>query len=203
MEALSDPCLIKDKLLLDDLVSWKFEDSVKYKYAKMIIEDEFSFNKDQKIIIWEEHPDTIDRLGEAFKKYNPILIHGSSHPSNVEKFAWRDYQINEVFKKDKTRRILIANPETIGTGSNLQFCKTVIYFSRSFKFVDFDQSYSRTERIGMIEGVTYYLLLVDKSLDIHCDNVLSNRKLLDELFLKSGLTQQDCQHIFAGIAKVA
>jgi len=202
MQALSDPCLLQGKIDIPILKNWKFEDSLKYKALISIIKNAFEDDKDQKIIIWEEHPNTIDRLGKSLSKFNPIIIHGSSTPKGKEKFSWRDDQIQNVFKKDKDRKILIANPATLGTGPNVQFCKTVIYFSRSFNFVDYDQSFSRVERIGMIEGVIYYVLLVDKSLDIHCDRVLENRKLLDNLFLKPSLTQEDCKNIFAGVAKV-
>ena len=154
-------------------------------------------NKEQKIIIWDIHPDTIDRLADKLSQYNPVVVHGQNTPKGKEKNKWRDEQV-QIFRNDKKRKILIANPETLGTGKNLQFCKTVIFYSRSFSFVDYDQSFSRNERIGMIEGITYYLLLVDHSLDIHCDNVLKNRKLLDDLFTKPGLTLQDCKNIFAG-----
>ena len=198
LESLSDPCLLKDKIVnIETLTNWKFEDSLKYKMLMQIVTDEFEYDKEQKIIIWDIHPDTIDRLADKLSQYNPVVVHGQNTPKGKEKNKWRDEQV-QIFRNDKKRKILIANPETLGTGKNLQFCKTVIFYSRSFSFVDYDQSFSRNERIGMIEGITYYLLLVDHSLDIHCDNVLKNRKLLDDLFTKPGLTLQDCKNIFAG-----
>lgn len=198
-QALSDPCLLDGKLLnLYGLTKWKFEDSVKFKTLDSLLESIWEDNPDEKIAIWEEHPGTINRLQESFKKYNPVCIHGSSTPKGEEKYAWRDSQIQQVFKKDKSRKLLIANPITLGTGVNLQFIHHVIYFTRSFDFVNNDQSISRFERAGMDGEVTYYILIIDNSLDVHLDEVLKDKALQDKLFLKEGLSTEDAKNIFSG-----
>lgn len=198
MSVLSDPLLVADKILeFGGLKNWKFEDSLKFKTANSLI-DSILEDGDEKIVIWEEHPDTIDRLGKAFEKYNPICISGATTPKGREKYEWRDEQINK-FKTDKKVKMLIANPTTLGTGTNLQFVQHVIYFSRNADFVNWDQSVSRTERIGMIGEVVYYILIVDNSLDVHIDTVLKDKETLDRLFLKQGLSTKDCKDIFAGV----
>ena len=195
---LSYPCLIEGKLLqLNGMEKWKFEDSLKFKTVDSLLGSLFEENPDEKIVIWDVHPDTISRLGKAFSKYNPIIVHGESTPKGREKYEWRDEQIAK-FKNDSTCKLLIANPVTLGTGTNLQFVRNVIYFSRTCDFVEWDQSVSRAERIGMIGEVTYWILLVDKSLDIHVDTILNDKETLDRLFLKQGLTTKDCKDIFAG-----
>ena len=198
MSVLSDPLLVADKILeFGGLKNWKFEDSLKFKTANSLI-DSILEDDDEKIVIWEEHPDTIDRLGKAFEKYNPICISGTTTPKGREKYEWRDEQINK-FKTDKKVKILIANPATLGTGTNLQFVRHVIYFSRNADFVNWDQSVSRTERIGMVGDVMYYILIMDNSLDVHMDTILKDKETLDRLFLKQGLTTKDCKDIFAGV----
>jgi len=198
MSVLSDPLLVADKILeFGGLKNWKFEDSLKFKTANSLI-DSILEDGDEKIVIWEEHPDTIDRLGKAFEKYNPICISGTTTPKGREKYEWRDEQINK-FKTDKKVKILIANPTTLGTGTNLQFVRHVIYFSRNADFVNWDQSVSRTERIGMVGDVIYYILIMDNSLDVHMDTILKDKETLDRLFLKQGLTTKDCKDIFAGV----
>jgi len=198
MSVLSDPLLVADKILeFGGLKNWKFEDSLKFKTANSLI-DSILEDGDEKIVIWEEHPDTIDRLGKAFEKYNPICISGTTTPKGREKYEWRDEQINK-FKTDKKVKILIANPATLGTGTNLQFVRHVIYFSRNADFVNWDQSVSRTERIGMVGDVIYYILIMDNSLDVHMDTILKDKETLDRLFLKQGLTTKDCKDIFAGV----
>lgn len=198
-QALSDPCLLDGKLLnLYGMNKWKFEDSIKYKTTESLLTSIYEDNKHEKVVIWCEHPATIDRLGKALEKYNPILVHGSNTPKGEEKYSWRDKQIDE-FRNNPERKILIANPTTLGTGTNLQFVQHVIYFDRSCDFVNYDQSVSRFERIGMVGEVTYYILIVDNSLDVHCDQVLANKEVLDRLFLKQGLTVKDCKDIFAGV----
>lgn len=198
MSVLSDPLLVADKILeFGGLKNWKFEDSLKFKTANSLI-DSILEDGDEKIVIWEEHPDTIDRLGKALEKYNPICISGTTTPKGREKYEWRDEQINK-FKTDKKVKILIANPTTLGTGTNLQFVRHVIYFSRNADFVNWDQSVSRTERIGMLGDVIYYILIMDNSLDVHTDTILKDKETLDRLFLKQGLTTKDCKDIFAGV----
>lgn len=197
MSALSDPLLLDGKLTNDLLSNWKFEDSIKVQTCTDIIESLFEDDEDQKIIIWEEHPKSIDRLGKLYAKYNPIIIHGEVDTGKTEKYKWRDEQV-DLFRKDKSRKILIANPITLGTGQNLQFCKSVIYFSRNGDFVNWDQSLKRTDRIGMSSEVKYYILIIDNSLDVHIDKILVDRETLDRLFLKQGLTTKDCKDIFAG-----
>lgn len=197
MSVLSDPLLVADKILeFGGLKNWKFEDSLKFKVTESLINS--ILEDEEKIVIWEEHPNTINRLGKAFEKYNPICIHGQNTPKGREKYEWRDEQINK-FKTDKKVKILIANPTTLGTGTNLQFVRSVIYFSRNADFVNWDQSTSRTERIGMIGEVVYYILLIDNSLDIHTDIILKDKETLDRLFLKQGLTTKDCKDIFTGV----
>ena|GEM_PF-1524658 len=198
MSVLSDPLLVADKILeFGGLKNWKFEDSLKFKTANSLI-DSILEDGDEKIVVWEEHPDTINRLGKAFEKYNPICISGTTTPKGREKYEWRDEQINK-FRTDKKVKMLIANPTTLGTGTNLQFVQHVIYFSRNADFVNWDQSVSRTERIGMVGEVVYYILIVDNSLDVHTDTILKDKETLDRLFLKQGLTTKDCKDIFAGV----
>lgn len=198
MSVLSDPLLIADKILeLNGLKNWKFEDSIKFKTTRSLVDSILEDDENEKIVIWEEHPETINRLGKAFEKYNPICISGTTTPKGKEKYEWRDEQINK-FKTDKKVKILIANPTTLGTGTNLQFVQHVIYFSRNADFVNWDQSVSRTERIGMVGEVVYYVLIVDNSLDVHVDTILKDKETLDRLFLKQGLTTKDCKDIFAG-----
>lgn len=207
IQFLADPCLLKDKLLSvegelpEKIEKWKFEEGLKYKACESLVEELLSENKEQKIVIWSEYPKTIDNLTKAFEKYGVIAVHGQNTPKDRDKDEWRDYITQEVFKKDKNKRILIANPATLGTGTNLQFVSHVITHDEGFSFVDKDQKKSRFERFGMKGEVTYWKLIIDDSLDCYVDTVLKNKELQDRLFLKEGLAISDLQSIFLNTKK--
>ncbi len=196
LQSLSDPLLIKDKILeLKILKNIKFEDCVKVQAMDKLISDLFSEQKDRKIIIWGIHPKTLDRLGERYKKYKPIVIHGSNTPKGEEKNEWRHRQIQQFKKNDS--QMLIANPSVLGTGVNISFVNATIHYDRDFNYTVNEQSDGRMERIGLNEEATIYNLIVANSLEIHLQKALENKKMIDEVFLSTGyLTQNKVKDIF-------
>jgi len=204
LQILSDPCLLKGRLISTQsdlekgIANWKFENSAKYQTCKEIVESIFEDNEYAKIVIWEEHPKTIDTLGNIFSKYGTVCIHGQNTPSGMSSDKWRDSMVQEVFRNDREKRILIANPVTLGTGTNLQFIQNVIIYSEDFSFVNKDQKEARTERAGMIGEVTYWKLIVDHSVEVYQDKVLHNKAEQDRLALVDGLTVSQLSDIFNG-----
>lgn len=205
LQILSDPLLLKDKIiskdsdLLEKISKIKFEDTIKFISCKDIIEYIYEENKDAKIVIWSEHPKTIDTLAEKFSKYGTIKVHGSTTPKGRDKDEWRDYITQEVFRNEKDKRILIANPSTLGVGINLEFCFATITYDEDFSFVNQDQKKSRLERYGLKEEAIQYKLIVDDSIEVYQDAVMKNKELQDKLALKTGLNLEDLSKIFKGI----
>ena len=197
LQSLSDPLLIQDKILeLSAMKSLKFESCVKVLAMDNLISDLFSEQKDRKIIVWGTHPETLNRLGERYGKYKPIVIHGGNTPkTEKDKYKWRHEQILD-FKKNNSR-MLIANPSVLGTGVNIAFANAIIHYDRNFNFTENKQSDGRMERIGLNEEATIYNLIVANSLEIHLEKSLENKQLVDELFLKTGyLTKERVKDIF-------
>lgn len=208
LQVLSDPSLLNGKLdsteteLIETLSKWKFEDSLKFQSCKEIIESIFEDNKDSKVVIWSEHPNTIEQLAKEFDKYGVVIVHGQSTPKGRENSEWRDYVCNELFKNDVSKHILISNPTTIGVGTNLQYVQNVITYDEGFSFVDKDQKDSRFERSGMIGEVTYWKIIVDDSLEIYQDKVIEDKTYEDRMLGKDKnrevLTMNDINAIFKG-----
>lgn len=196
LQSLSDPLLIQDKILqLCQIQSLKFEDCVKVEALDTLLSDLFFEDKKRKIIIWGIHPKTLDRLGERYKKYKSIVIHGSNTPKGEEKNEWRHNQI-QIFKKNDSQ-ILIANPSVLGTGTNISFVNAIIHYDRDFNYTTNEQSDGRMERIGLSEEATIYNLIVANSLEIHLEKALENKKMIDDSFLSTGsLTQIKVKDIF-------
>jgi SNF2 family DNA or RNA helicase len=206
LQILSDPCLLQGKILskqsnLQHMIdTWKFENSLKFTACKELLEEIFDEKKDSKVVIWSEHPRTIEQLASAFEKYGTVIVHGKSTPKGWTSDKWRDHVVNEFFKNDPTKKLLIANPATLGTGTNMQYVQNVITYDELFSFTDVDQKKSRFERQGMIGSVTYYKLIIDHTIEVYQNKIMKNKELQDKQMLVEGMTIQDLQNIFNGKA---
>jgi len=206
LQILSDPCLLQGKIIskqsdLQHLIdTWKFEDSLKFTACKELLEEIFEEKKDSKVVIWSEHPRTIEQLASTFEKYGTVTVHGESTPKGWTPDKWRDYVVNELFKNDSTKRLLIANPATLGTGTNMQYVQSIITYDEGFSFVDKDQKKSRFERQGMVGEVNYYKLIIDNTIEVYQNKIMKNKELQDKQMLVEGMTIQELQNIFNGKA---
>jgi len=189
-QALSDPLLIKDKILELGYTTVNFCSTIKFVALKTLLEDLTS----KKIVVWGIHPQTLDRLAEEFKDYKCMIIHGQNTPKGQEKNKWRDDQVRDFKTNDS--RILFANPSVLGTGVNISFANTLIHYDRDFNYTIHEQSDGRMERIGLAEDAEIYNLIIVDSLEIFLEKALENKKIVDTLFLSSGLTQKEVKSIF-------
>jgi SNF2 family DNA or RNA helicase len=152
----------------------------------------------QKVTIFDFHPKTIDELAKRYKKYNPIVIHGQNTPKGMEQDEFRDQQL-EKFKNSSEHNLLIASSKVISMAVNLVECKRVIYFSRSFSYVDYAQSIKRFHRIGQDDPVIVNNLIFQDSLDERLNRSLNEKKDLDEsIFNKESLSKEEWKDIFKG-----
>ena len=203
--AVTDPCMLVGKIddeinpgLFRKVKSYKFEDSPRVDICDSLVDKHME--EGDKIIIWSGHPQVIEELGDHYKKYDPYLIHGQmTVPSGMSKDAYID-SIIEDFKKDPKRNILIASYLMIATSKNITEARVMIYYDRSWSFVDYDQSKERNHRPGSKnKEVLIYLLVADKTIEERQDRVLSQRKSLDEEVLNyDSLDKNDWRRIFEG-----
>lgn len=81
-------------------------------------------------------------------------------------------------------RGFIANPQSAGTGLNLQgLCRRNLYYSNDVRAIDRWQSEDRTHRIGTLGAVTYTDLVAKFSPDRKIKNNLRRKKSLSDLVL--------------------
>lgn len=203
--AVTDPCLLKTRIskelnpsLYKKLKGYKFEDSERVSVCDSLIEKHME--EGDKIILWSGHPDVMNSLAEHYKKYKPFVIHGQIEVSaGMSKDAYVD-SILEEFKKDPERNLLIASYYMIATSKNITEAKVMIYYDRSWSFVDYDQSKERNHRPGSKnEQVIIYLLISEKTIEERQDRVLSQRKNMDEEVLNyDSLDKDTWRRIFEG-----
>jgi len=209
-QALDNPELLRGKLatidetgavnqtsvVLQKLInSFKFSQHGKLPYTEAILEKSIE-EEHRKVILFDFHPKTIDSLAVHFSKYNPLVLHGQL---DVKNQAEERERIIQEFKKDSSRKLLIASSMVLKVGVNLPEATRVIYFSRTYSYLDYSQSIKRAHRIGQTDTVIAYPLIFTNSLDMIQDQMLKDKDTLDKnIFSKKSLTDSQWKAIFNG-----
>jgi hypothetical protein len=148
--------------ILDNLLNkWKLEDYNKLDYLDDFLKDKIE-NQNEKVIIFDTHPLTLDQLYDRYKSYNPLIIHGRLKQSNEER-----QNIVDLFNdKDSKNKLILLNVQTGGTGLNLQkSCNTIIYYNLPYDTTLTRQSLDRTYRITSTRDSFVEILCYGKSFD--------------------------------------
>lgn len=154
MMVIDNPSLLIDKIkedsdttfkILDTMLEkWKIENYSKLDYLDDFLNDKIK-NENEKVIVFDTHPLTLNQLYERYSDYNPLMIHGQLNLSNDKKQEIVD-KFNDSSSKHK---LILLNVQTGGTGLNLQkSCNTIIYYNLPYDSVLYRQSLDRTHRIS-------------------------------------------------------
>jgi SNF2 family DNA or RNA helicase len=202
--ALDNPCILKNKIesindsyLKKILSSWEFKDHSKLESCSSLLDT--YIGDGSKVILWSGHPLTIQQLGEYYKKYNPILIHGELEiPKGSSKDQQRDYLL-EKFKSQKKNKLLIASYLVLSTAVNIIEATRMIYFDRNWNFTYWAQSKERNHRIGTTFQTIVNPLIFDNTLENHQDRIIEGREALDkELMNYDSLSKDQWKNLFEG-----
>ena len=192
MLAVDDPHMLEkhsDKFdqKLNKLISgFKNTNLRKYDALADIVAD----HPDEKILVWVIHPTTAQRICERFKNLNPVCIIGDT--DQKERF-----DLVEDFKKDKSKRMLVANITTLNTSVTILEAHVSVYFERGFNYTEYSQSKNRNYRIGQDSDIENYILVYNNSLDVLLSkNLDAKGKLVEGLCSKDFLSQEDWSTIF-------
>jgi SNF2 family DNA or RNA helicase len=128
--------------------------------------DEFA---DKKIVIFCRFIAEIEAIGKLLtsKKINYSEIYGQTKD--------RQNQV-EKFQNDPDTKVFLGQIATAGMGITLTSAHTTIYYSLDFSYQNYEQSRSRTFRIGQTYPCTYIHLLVEDSIDNLVYTALQNKK---------------------------
>jgi len=204
--ALDNPCILEGKIefqqdpyLYKMIKSWKFADHSKLPATTSLL-NKYVDEEGKKVIIWSGHPKTIKQLGEFYKKYNPIMIHGEMEvPKGISKAEYRDSLV-EKFKHDSKHKVIIASYLMIARAVNITEASRGICFDRPWNFEIWDQLQKRNHRIGTTEVVIMNPILIEHSLEERQDKVLKKRERIDRDLLKyDSLSQEKWKELFQGI----
>lgn len=98
-----------------------------------------------KVVILCHYRESVKRLVEQLKKYNPAVIFGGTTDVEREKTK---------FNEDSSCRIMIGHPLSMGIGCNLTVAAYMIFFEYSWDLDSYDQTVSRCNRPGQVYPLT-------------------------------------------------
>ncbi|MDR3022222.1 MAG: DEAD/DEAH box helicase [Clostridiales bacterium] len=128
--------------------------------------DEFA---DKKIVIFARFIAEINAICAILeqKEIKYSLVYGDT--------ANRQIQVDN-FQNDIETRVFVGQIATAGMGITLTAAHTTIYFSLDYSYANYEQSKSRTFRIGQSFPCTYIHLIVENSIDSKVFSALQNKK---------------------------
>lgn len=140
--------------------------------------------EDGKFIIWHKFIEDRAILEEALSDA------GISYVTYVGTDAQRSEAVDTFMDPDGPRGF-IANPQSGGTGLNLQgLCNRALYYTNDWRAIDRWQSEDRIHRIGTVGVCVYTDLMAKFSPDRHIANNLRKKKSISDFIL------DDIQSIF-------
>lgn len=202
--ALDNPSILKDKFSPDHntelylmIKKWKFKDHSKLPQCDFLISK--YLEERHRIIIWSFHPTTMNELTEYYKKHKPITIHGQIEiPKGIDRKKHYTDLLDE-FKVNDDHKILIASSKVLSTAVTITEATRSIYFDRSYSIVEFLQSSKRNHRIGQENAVIANPLVLEDTIDVHLDNMLNKKTLLNNHLLDNEtLSKDEWRKIFEG-----
>lgn len=205
MLVLSDPSIIDENTfdplannyLYNCLKKWSFKYNSKLPFCEDIIKK----HKESKIIVWSEHPVTLNLLQNHFDKdkTKSIVLHGRIKAK--DRMEHKHEQIAR-FRTDPEMKYAFLHPKVAGTGVNIPESDVAIRWDRSYSLSRELQSKDRNHRITSKKDVTMYILLLYKSIEMYQHYRLEQKvSLNNDFFRKDSLTKEEWEGLFSGDEK--
>ena len=152
-------------------------DNAKLKACTDLLED--ILEADQKVVIFVRFRKDIARLEEAIIKQfkrQPLILSGSVAHNK------RDSLI-ERFHEDKNEKIFIAQIQAGSLGISLTPASVAIFYSLDYSYANYVQAQDRLHRIGQTSKVTYYHLVVPRTIDTLTLQILKEKGNIAEAII--------------------
>jgi len=154
-----------------------FDDS-KLRTCMDLVDDIISENK--KVVIFTRFTEDIRRLAEALTKRKAEfrILSGSVPPNR------RDSIVRE-FSEDPDLSVFIAQIQAGSLGIDLTAADSAIFYSMDYNAANYWQAQDRLHRQGQTRSVTYYHLIVPRTIDSIVLKVLRDKGQIAEAVLKN------------------
>lgn len=199
IEVFENPLLLKKRYYnnteLNKLLNkYKIEDDPKFIFLQSRLEYLIEY-KNNKVVVYDHRPDTLNLLYEKFKKYNPLIIHGKLRIKDKEKDRKeKEYQFNT---NDYNKLILLSS-NTSSQGINLnKKSNTIIYYNVPADTTDFRQGIDRTHRINSTRDSFIWLPYYPNTLErIKVERTMNRVEFNDKLGKE--ISQEDLENLLNG-----
>lgn len=128
----------------------------------------------EKSIVWTSFVENATWIARQVKQYNPVVIYGGISDER------RNSAISK-FKNDINCEVLVAVPAAAKEGLTLTVANHVIFWDRSFSLDDYLQAQDRIHRISQKKDCYVTNLIMEDSIDIWVDSLLSAKALAAQL----------------------
>lgn len=177
------------------LNAWSREKDPKLQMLDYKIED-YIENNDEKVIIFCQHPFNLDLFAERYKKYNPIVIHGSTEKGDRE-FLREQKRIK--FNTDKECKLALLSFMTSSAGGNWnEQCHRIIYYSIHNDATNDEQGLYRTHRINSTTDSFLEIFTYPETVDkIRYERSMNRMDLNDKLGKE--ISDEELKNLLRGI----
>lgn len=188
--AIDNPLLLQDRITTDSesLLDFRIKESIekwddsqdeKLLYIEDYLTDAIG-EGNEKVILFDYHPETLDMLAEKFKKYHPIVIHGKLKDSDID----RQNKVDLFNDRKSSCKLALLSSIIASAGHNFnKGARRVLYYSLPFDATLYRQSLDRTYRIVSVEDTLVEVLIYGNTIDEYRYNVLSDRVQFNDEFM--------------------
>ena len=167
-EILDNPLLLKKRRYNNEKINyildkWDIKKDPKFILLESLLSNYVDY-QGEKVVVYGIHPDTLNILTELFKKYNPLVIHGSLDIKNKEKDRALKQQ---MFNERDENKVMFLSALTSSQGINLQKkCRRIIVYEMTWDTTKFRQLQDRTHRIDSTQNTIVEIPYYPKTIDI-------------------------------------
>ncbi len=198
MQVVDNPFLLEGKISDEKfnklLGKWKLEKDARVEYLDNALV-EYIENQEDKIVLFDGHPLSINMLGKRYEKYNPILIHGELGDS--EKIR---NEKEEAFNNIKSKhKLIIVNPSmVVGLNFNEGSNKIIFYTNPNGALLQ-EQAMERVSRINNTRNSLVIHLILDDTFDVLRHKSNTGEIKFNNKFLNKNLKRQELKNLLTGI----
>jgi superfamily II DNA or RNA helicase len=192
---VDNPFLLKNKIehpeinkLLDN---WEFTDDERFNVLKILLKS-YIDNNNEKVIVCDNHPRTLNALAEEFKKYNPLVLHGEMKYDDKDK-----KRIQDLFNdKTNSHKLMLMNPTVGGVGFNFNTgSRRIIFYVNANDAVLMEQTMDRIYRITNEIDAIIEIFIYNNSIDMLRYRRNINNIKLNQHFLSKDLSRQELKNL--------
>lgn len=185
----SNPTLVKA------INRWTIDKDPKFNGLKEKLED-YIEQRNEKVVIYDYRPGTLNTLYEKFKKYNPQIIHGEL--KGIKDINVDRKQKEDIFNNDQKCKLFLLSSLTSSAGLNLQkSCHRIIVYSMGDDGTAFRQLIDRTHRITSTEDTIVEILFYPETFENIKVQKNMNRITLNDKLGKE-ITQEELHKLING-----